>query len=147
MKIHLDERGQATVEMLLAVLILALLSLGTIEIARGYAVKHAMEVGTAQAARGLSIDTSQWDWADTTIRREVTTNVLGGDYGSNLSIQLFDQAGFPLAPAQLNDAAAMPYGSVFWVRVSVPFVPHAPFLNLDERTMQVWHSGVVQRWP
>ncbi len=147
MKYQSNERGQATVEMLLVVLLLTLLSLGTLEIARGYAVKQAMDVGVAKAARGLSIDSSQWSWADTTIRNEVAGNVLGGGYGASLLVEIRDRSGNPLSPGQLNDPAVMPYGSVFWLRASVPFLAHAPFLGLPARQIEVWHSGVIQRWP
>ncbi len=147
MRFQRNERGQATVEMLLVVLILTLASLGAIEIARGYAVKQAMDVGVAKAARGLSIDSSQWAWADSTIRNEVAGNVLGGGYGASLTLEIRDRSGNPLTPGQLDDPATMPYGSVFWLRASVPFLAHAPFLNLATRHIEVWHSGVIQRWP
>ena len=142
-----DERGQASVEMLLVVLILTVASLGAFEIARGYAVKQSMDVGVAKAVRGLSIDPSQWAWADNTVRNEVGGNVLGGGYGSSLAIEIHDRWGNVITPSQLNDPAVMPYGSVFWVRAYVTFLPHAPFLNLSARQIQVWHTGVIQRWP
>ncbi len=142
-----NERGQATVEMLLVVLILTLISLGAFEIARGYAIKQSMDVGVAKAVRGLSIDSSQWAWADSTIRNEVGGNVLGGGYGASLSLEIRDRWGNAITPAQLNDPATMPYGSVFWIRASVPYLPHAPFLNLTTRQIEIWHSGVIQRWP
>ncbi len=147
MKLCRGQRGQASVEMLIVVLILTLVSLGAIEIARGYAIKNAMEIGVAKAARGLSIDPSQWSWADNTVRNEVSGNVLGGGYGSSLALEIRDRVGNVLTPAQLNDPAVMPYGSVFWMRAYVPFLARAPFLNLGTRQIEVWHSGVVQRWP
>ncbi len=142
-----NERGQATVEMLLVVLILTLISLSTFEIARGYAIKQSMDVGVAKAVRGLSVDSSQWAWADSTIRNEVSGNVLGGGYGASLSLEIRDRWGNAITPAQLNDPATMPYGSVFWIRASVPYLPHARFLNLASRQIEIWHSGVIQRWP
>ncbi len=142
-----NERGQATVEMLLVVLILTLVSLGAMEIARGYAVKQAMDVGVAKAVRGLSIDPSQWAWADNTVRNEVGGNVLGGGYGASLTLEIRDRWGNAITPDQLNDPARMPYGSVFWIRASVPFLARAPFLNLTTRQIEIWHSGVIQRWP
>ena len=141
------QAGQATVEMLLVVLILTLVSLGAFEIARGYAIKQAMDVGVAKAVRGLSIDSSQWAWADSTIHNEVGGNVLGGGYGASLSLEIHDRWGNAITPAQLNDPATMPYGSVFWIRATVPFLAHAPFLNLTTRQIEIWHSGVIQRWP
>ncbi len=147
MKCPWNERGQATVEMLLVVLLLTLLSLGALEIARGYSVKQAMDVGVAKAARGLSIDSSQWDWADNTIRNEVSGNVLGGGYGASLIVEIHDRRGNVVTPAQLDDPAVMPYGSVFWIRAYVPFLARAPFLSLATRRIEVWHSGVIQRWP
>lgn len=147
MRFQWNERGQATVEMLLVVLLLTLTSLGALEIARGYAVKQSMDVGVAKAVRGLSIDPSQWAWADNTVRNEVGGNVLGGGYGSSLTIELHDRWGNVITPAQLNDPAVMPYGSVFWIRAYVPFLARAPFLNLSTRRIEIWHSGVIQRWP
>jgi len=147
MRFQWNERGQATVEMLLVVLLLTLTSLGALEIARGYAVKQSMDVGVAKAVRGLSIDSSQWAWADNTIRNEVSGNVLGGGYGASLAIEIRDRWGTAITPDQLNDPAMMPYGSVFWIRAYVPFLARAPFLNLTTRQIEVWHSGVIQRWP
>ena len=138
------ERGQVSIELLLSIMILAVLFFGGFELARGIAVKHALDVGVSNAARGLSLDPTQWGWADTLVRNEVNANVMGGGLGDNVVLRVFDGAGNEITPATL---AVYTFGSQFRLRAEVPFQAVAPFVSTSGRTISADHWVLVERYP
>lgn len=139
------ERGQASIELLLAVLVLSALFFGGVELAKGVAVKHALDVGVSEAARGLALDPTQYTWADALVRAEVTDNVMGGDLGSSITLRLLDAGGAEITPAMLVGYA---FGTTFRVRAEVPFQAVVPFVpGLSARAIAAEHWAVVERYP
>ena len=138
-----DERGQATVELLLILFIFVVLIFGAFGLGQGIALRHALDVATEKAARLLSINPGDFATADALVRREVDASVLGGGYGSTVSLGLFDaDTGAPITYVDLANAA---FGYRFGVQASVPFLADVPFVNLTPRTITVAHYGLVDR--
>ncbi len=138
------ERGNAIVEMVLVLPILMMLLLGAFELARGIAAHHALDSGVATAARGLSIDPTQYDWAETAIRNSVGGNVLCAGLGGAVTVRLTDAHGAALSADALS---ALAFGTPFWVEADIPFTAAVPFLALPGRTIAAAHTEVIERWP
>ena len=139
-----DEQGQGAATLFLAVMALALLFFGAVELARGVMIRQVMDTGVVTAVRGLSIDPSRWGWAVDTIRAEVDANILGGGLGSQVAVTPYDENGVPLTPAGLD---ALQFGAGFSVRAEVPFQAAVPFMNLPGRIIAVQHGRLVERYP
>ena len=135
-------RGMAG-ETLLTVMILALLLLSGFELARGFSVKHALGEGSATAARQLSLNPAAWTTAVATVQNDVTNNVLGGDRGPSVTVELFDANGSSMDPATLSNA---PFGTEFRVRASVAMNQFMPLLGTSSRTVTVEHRMLVERF-
>ena len=140
---HQRERGQATVELLLILFVFVVLIFGAFGLGQGIALRHALDVATEKAARLLSINPGDFGTADALVRREVDASVLGGGYGSAVSLGLFDaDTNAPISDLDLAKAA---FGYRFGVQASVPFLADVPFVNLTPRTITAAHYGLVDR--
>ena len=104
------QKGQASIELLLVLLILVPLLLGGIELARGVGIRSSLDSGAGVATRALSLDPVQWNWAISTINQAVSGNVLGGGSVSAVSVNVYNSGGTQLSSA---DLAALPFGSPF----------------------------------
>ena len=138
-----DERGQASVELVLVLTVLMILLFGAISLAQGVAVKHALDIATEKATRLLSIDPKSYDAAEALIRSEVEASWLGHGYGALVNIALFDA--LTGAPLTASDLGASAFGFQFRLETSVPFQADIPLLNLTGRTLTVSHWGIVER--
>lgn len=138
-----DNHGQATVEILFIVMILALLLFGAFEISQGILLKHALDVGTEKAARVLSIDPGYYSRAEEIIRSEVDNNMLGGSYGDQVTIKLYDAVTMSqITPADLSNAA---FGYQFLVNTELAWQADVPFMSLSNRTLESTHYGTIDR--
>ena len=72
---HSKERGQASVELVLVLLILIPLLLGGIELARGVGIRQSLDSGTGIATRSLSLDPTQWVWATSIINQTLANKL------------------------------------------------------------------------
>ncbi len=134
--------GQAVAEFLLVVLVLVVLIFGGIQLSQGVALHHAMDSGTAIAARALSLNPSGWSYAAGLIQTSVDENGLGAAPG--VAVRVYDSAG------QIHTAgwlSAQPFSTIFILEASVPFAPHIPLLADRAVTVQVRHWGSVERYP
>jgi len=139
----IKEGGQATVELLLILFVFVVLLFGAFELGKGIALKHALDVATEKATRLLSIDPTDYGSADALIRAEVNGSLLGGGYGSLVTIGLYDaDTQGPITP---DDVAAAPFSYRFLVQASVPFAADVPFLDLTGRTITAAHYGIIDR--
>jgi len=140
-----DERGQGSVEMLFVIMITAMLLFAGFELGQGVLLKHALDVGTEKAARILSINPADYATAVQTIRTEVDANILGGGYGDQVTVRLYDAATLgEITAAQL---AGAPFGYRFLVGAELPWQGQAPFVNFSARTLTAAHQGIVERIP
>lgn len=137
-----NQRGQAVVEALLVLMILVLVIFGGIELSRGVAIRQALDSSTGAAVRALSLDPSQWNYAQNLIRGGTNQNVMGGDVTTHL--QVFDAAGTLRSPAWLSGS---PFGTTFILETSAPFQADIPFLSEPVVTIRVQHWGIVERYP
>lgn len=139
------ENGQGTVETLFVVFVLMLLLFGSIELSRGIFLKHALDVATEKAARVLSINPSDYDYAEELIRTEVNGSVLGSGYGDQVVVRLLDA----MSQAEISsaDLSTANFGYRFVVRAEVPWQPSIPFLSNPSRVLSAMHFGIVERFP
>ena len=140
------QRGQAALEMLLVLLILVPLLFGGIELARGVGIRHSLDSGVGVAARAISLDPSQWNWAVQVIEDSVTNNVLGGGSATTPSVQVFNDAGTALTSGQL---AALGFGETFRLQAETTYTPWLPLITGggQEITIRVSHWGIVEKYP
>jgi hypothetical protein len=137
-----DDRGQAAVEALLVLILLALVIFGGIELSRGVAVRQALDSGAGAAVRSLALDPSQWIFAGTIVQQGVNQNVLG--VKPTTTLKVFDASGTLRSSAWLSGS---PFGTAFVLEASAPFQADIPFLSEPVLTIRVRHWGIVERYP
>lgn len=140
----LKSRQGNSVETLFFVMIFVLTLLGGVEISRAYAIRHAMDSGTAIAARQLSLDPSAWSTAVSTVQSTVNANFLGGNYGNSVSVTALDSGGGTLSSAAVN---ALSFGTVFRVRSTLTLTVVSPMLGSFAKNLQVEHWSIIERYP
>ena len=137
-----DSMGQAAVEALLVLMVLAMVIFGGIELSRGVAMRQALDSSAGAAVRALSLDPTQWSYAKNLIQEGMNQNVMGTDEAT--TIQVFDAAGTPRSSAWLSGS---PFGTTFILEASAPFQADIPFLSEPLMTIRVQHWGIVERYP
>ena len=137
-----DSKGQAAVEALLVLMLLALVIFGGIELSRGVAMRQALDSSAGAAVRALSLDPTQWSYAKNLIQEGTNQNVMGTVEAT--TIQVFDAAGTPRSSAWLSGS---PFGTTFILEASAPFQADIPFLSEPIMTIRVQHWGIVERYP
>jgi hypothetical protein len=136
------QRGQATLEILIVLLILIPLIFGGIELSRGVAVRSALDSGVSVMVPAISIDPNQWGWSATIVQETVDQNVFGS-VGLDPTVHL-EAVGFNNQP--IGDLTTLPYGALFCVVGSVGYSPMVPLLpNLPPIIITVKHCGVIQK--
>lgn len=141
----MDERGQGTVEVLLVLLILLPVLFGAFSLAQGITIKHALDVATEKAARVLSINPADYEYAVSLIRTEVNQGLLGTGHGEQVVVRLYDAVtGVEISPADLDAAG---FGYRFAVEAEVSWQPAIPFLSNPARVLRAMHFGIVERFP
>ncbi len=138
------QKGQASLEFLLILLILVPLLFGGIELARGVGIRHAMDSGVGVATRALSLDPAQWSWATSVISQAVTDNPLGGGAVSAVTVKVYNAGGSEIGSSGL---AALPFGSAFRLEASCTYTPEIPLVGGTAVTIRVSHWGIVERFP
>ena len=137
-----DARGQASVEALLVLMILALVIFGGIELSRGVAMRQALDSGAGAAVRALTLDPSQWNFAGNIVQQGVNQNVPGAK--PSASLKVYDASGVLRSSAWLSGS---PFGTSFVLEASAPFQADIPFLFEPLVTIRVRHWGIVERYP
>lgn len=137
-----DRRGQAAVEALLVVMLLAILIFGGVELARGVAIRQALDSGTGAAVRALSLDPAGWNYARDLIQAGADQNVMGEEVA--VSLRVLDAGGSAQSSAWLSGS---PFGTGFLLEASAPFQADIPFLSEPLLTISVRHWGIVERYP
>jgi Flp pilus assembly protein TadG len=137
-------RGQASVELLLVLLILVPLLLGGIELARGVGIRSSLDSGVSVATRALSLDPKQWAWATSVINQAINDNILGGGSVSAVSVRVYNASGNQISSAAL---ATLPFGVSFRLEASCTYTPDIPLVGGQTVTILVSHWGIVERYP
>ena len=140
------QRGQASLEMLLVLLILVPLLFGGVELARGVGIRHSLDSGAGVASRALSLDPTQWSWATQVIQDSVANNVLGGGTASTPTVRAFNGAGTQLSSGQL---ASLGFGETFRLDATTTYTPWLPLVpgGGQQVTITVSHWGIVEKYP
>jgi hypothetical protein len=135
-------KGQATIEMLVVLLMLVPLIFGAFELARGVAIHSALDSGTNIAVRALSLDPTQLIFAHDAVDNAVSTNIMGDSGVGTPTIT-------PVSPSNPNGPAIalsnVHFGEAFCIRSRVDFTPSIPFLAPQTIPMQVVHCAVMER--
>lgn len=135
------QRGQATLEVLIVLLILIPLIFGGIELSRGVAVRSALDSGLNVMVQAVSIDPNQWGWSSTIVQRTVDQNVFGKvGLDPTVTLQAVDINDQPI-----GDITALAYGALFCIKGSVGYYPMVPLLKTSAITITVEHCGVIQK--
>ena len=140
-----EEGGQGTVEILLVLLVLLPILFGAFSLAQGIILKHNLDVSVEKAARVLSVNPSDYNYAEYLIRSEVDGGLLGAGYGQQVVIRLYDAVTH--AEISSADLAGAGFGYRFVVRAEVPWRADIPFLSSGPQTISVLHFGMVERFP
>ncbi|MBU0491898.1 MAG: pilus assembly protein [Chloroflexi bacterium] len=127
------ERGSISIEFLLALLGLVLLGFGLFEIGRALSIKQALDTGTYNAARCLSLDPDDWATAEALIRAELQDSILGRDYADD----------FVWTPHVGSGA----FGTVLTVEAYVDYVLDVPLLSLGGVRLYAAHRQPIERYP
>ena len=138
------QKGQASIELLLVLLILIPLLLGGIELARGVGIRHSLDSGVGVATRALSLDPSQWDWSISVINQTIQDNILGGGSVSAVTIKVYNASGTQISS---DDLAALPFGVAFRLEASCTYTPEIVLVGGQTVTIRVSHWGIMERYP
>jgi hypothetical protein len=139
------QRGQATLEILIVLLILIPLIFGGIELSRGVAVRAALDSGVGVAVQALSIDPSQWTWSTNVVATTVAQNVFGSAGLGTVHFEAHNSADVIIDSATFSNLA---YGEPFCIVGWVDFTPLIPLIALPSPghiKIQVRHCGIIQR--
>jgi type II secretory pathway pseudopilin PulG len=134
------EAGQAGLEMLVVLLILALLLFGALSLAQGVSARHALENGTAVAARQIALDPASWSRALDGVQDAVDHSLFGA--GGAVSCDVVDDAG-----GSVPNPTLLQFDDPFAVVCSLPFEPAIPFVATAPRTLTSRHYEIVERYP
>jgi hypothetical protein len=140
------QRGQATLEILLVLIILIPLIFGGIELSRGVAVRAALDSGVGVAVRALSIDPTQWGWSANVVATTVAQNVFGSAGLGTVHLEAYDSAD-QLISDPGNNLQNLPYGTPFCLVGWVNYSPVIPLLTLSPGyiPIRVRHCGIIER--
>lgn len=135
-----QERGQATLELLLVLGVLAALLFGALSLARGYSARHALDNATALAARQIALDPGNWEMALKSVQLTVDRSLLGGT-GNPVACAIYDAWG------GLADPLYVPFGTRFAVSCSVPFQADIAFVSTAPRLLTATQYEIMERYP
>jgi hypothetical protein len=135
-------RGQASLEILIVLLFLIPLLFGAFELARGVAIRAALDSGIGIAARALAIDPDNWDWAAARAGEAVARNVFGSGGVGTVNFEAYNSGGTRIYD---SDFAALHYGETFCLRGWANYTASVPLLPLGTITLRVEHCGVIER--
>jgi len=138
------EKGQASLELILVLMILVPLLFGGIELVRGVGIRHALDSGVGVATRALSLDPSQWSWATSVINQAVTGNLLGGGSVSTPVVTVYNAGGSAISAGAL---ASLPFGAAFQLEAVVTYTPEITLVGGQTITIRVSHWGIIERYP
>jgi len=138
------EKGQASLELILVLMILVPLLFGGIELARGVGIRHALDSGVGVATRALSLDPSQWSWATSVINQAVTGNLLGGGSVSTPVVTVYNAGGSAISAGAL---ASLPFGAAFRLEAVVTYTPEITLVGGQTIIIRVSHWGIIERYP
>ena len=138
------EKGQASLELILVLMILVPLLFGGIELARGVGIRHALDSGVGVSARALSLDPTQWSWATSVISQAVTGNLLGGGSVSTPVVTVYNAGGSAISSGAL---ASLPFGAAFQLEAVVTYTPEITLVGGQTITIRVAHWGIVEKYP
>ena len=128
-----SQKGSVSIETTFFIIICALLFFGAVELGRAISLKHSMDVGCYRAARYLSLHPYDPDTAEQMVRDEVDANILGGNYGDDVTVTI--------------EMTGHTFGNAITVTASLDYRALVPFLSLSQVTLQTRHVNAVEKYP
>jgi hypothetical protein len=120
-------------ELLVVLFILLPLVFGGIELARAVSVRAALDSGVGVAARAISLDPGQWDWAVGVINDTVNQNIFGSG-----GVEL------PVTVSITPDIGTLNFSDHFCLVGETHFTPDIPFISNTRILIRVQHCGIVE---
>jgi Flp pilus assembly protein TadG len=127
-------RGQASLEMLIVLLMLVPLIFGGIELSRAVAIHSALDSGTAVATRMLALNPGQVSEATAMVNNAVHQNIMGT---SGLGAVHMNSDPAPVS--------GVSFGATFCITSTAEFTPSIPFLTVTTIHLKVTHCAVMER--
>mgnify|MGYP005811875657 CR=1 FL=1 len=149
-------RGQATLEMLLVLLVLVPLLFGGYELARAISIRQALDAGTDLAAQAMGTFPTRPDYAEQLIRDQLNASALCPSCGNSAALRWcvsVNQGPCVTAPTAADLAPMFEtcnlyepddwYGCPFYIKAQLPFRMSVPFVPLAPITLSTGYHGVV----
>ena len=134
--------GQASLEVLIVLILLIPLIFGAFALSRGVAIKSALDSGVAVAVRALSLDPTNWTFASNAVTMTVAQNVFGGSGLGPIHFEAYNSSGVQLFESTFDDLVL---GDGFYIVAWVQYGPQVPLLPLAPITLRARHYGIVER--
>ena len=128
------KKGSIAIEQIFAAALFILLIFGALEFARAAAIKHALGIGSWQAARYLSLN--PWDeaTAEALARQSIDSSIMGGNPGTATVTLSFSDPG-------------RVFGTSISVHIEMPYQALVPVMNLAPRILTGESVVLVEAWP
>lgn len=131
-------KGQATLEMLLVLIVLVPLFFGGIELARAVSIRHSLDSGVFVATRAISLNPTDTAYAHTLVQDALTNNIFSGGAIANINYGTITW-----------DAASCAGGKVlgcrFDITASADYTPWIPVVGGQKITITIRHHGIVEK--
>ena len=137
-------RGQASLELLLALLVLIPLFFGGWELARGISLRQALDSGADLAAQALSLDPTDTQYADWVIHEQVRRSALCPGCADQVQWCVAVESGQCVTPSP--STIPTDFGTNFVVQACVPFTPSVPLAPLAPTRVCTSYFGKVEQW-
>lgn len=131
-----SERGQATLEMLLVLMVLVPLFFGAIELVRAISLRHSLDAGAFLAARAVSLNPDDLTYPQTVVTNTVNQNVFGGGAISDFNPGTIS---WDVCPAGRVLGCRFSYTS------SLKYTPWLPLIGGQQITITIRHHGIVEK--
>jgi Flp pilus assembly protein TadG len=135
-------RGQAALEVLVALAVLLPVIFGGIEFSRAISVRQSLSDGVYLAARSISLSPTNLSNARSLVSRSLTTDIFGSSGIDNSSVNLGSVSWDTTACAN-----APVIGCTFTYTASVNFIPDVPLLTTSTIHIVSTHVGIVETIP
>lgn len=137
-------RGQATLEMLVVLMILIPLIFGAFELSRGIAVRAALDSGVGVGVRALSLDPTQLSWVRDVVESTLDQNVFGtSGVTFNSSTDVYTTLSCSSSTPQSIEGSS--FGTTFCLIGEADFKPEIPFITNTQINIRVCHCGLIER--
>jgi Flp pilus assembly protein TadG len=131
-------KGQATLEMLLVLMVLLPLFFGGIELARAVSLRSALDGGVFVATRAISLNPTDTAYAQSLVQDAVNNNVFRGGTTANLNLGT-------ITWDAVTCATGKTLGCRFDYTATIDYTPWLPLIGGQKITINIRHHGIVEK--